>query len=145
MDRILISACLVGVECKYCGGSNAIPADKLARLMEKYQLVPVCPEAMGGLPTPRHPSERIGDRVVSDIGTDVTAEYERGAQFALQLANIYGCKRAILKENSPSCGSGTIYDGTFSHTVVPGDGVTAQLLKQNGMTVYNERELDKLI
>lgn len=138
MEAILISACLCGVECKYCGGSNRLPSPVLDALMEKYRLVPVCPEAMGGLPTPRHPSERIGDKVMSDVGTDVTAEYRRGAEFALQLANIFGCRRAILKEASPSCGCGVIYDGSFSGTLVPGDGVTAELLKKNGLTIIGE-------
>lgn len=145
MDNLLISACLTGTECKYSGGSNFIGEEKLAALKVKYDLVPVCPETAGGLPTPRHPSERVGDRVVSDIGTDVTAEYTRGAKIAAELAEKHGCKAALLKEKSPSCGSGEIYDGTFSHTVIPGDGVTAELLKSLGIAVFGESEIEKLL
>lgn len=145
MENLLISACLIGTECKYSGGSNFVGEEKLAALKAKYNLIPVCPETAGGLPTPRHPSERKGDRVMSDIGVDVTAEYMRGAEFALELAKEHGCRIALLKEKSPSCGSGEIYDGTFSHTVIAGDGVTAELLKAHGITVYGESKIEELI
>ena len=110
-EAILISACLLGVRCRYDGGSK--PQEPILRLMEKYTLIPVCPEQLGGLPTPRLPSERIGAQVVMKDGTDVTAAYRRGAEEALRLARLFGCRRAVLKERSPSCGSGTIYDGSF--------------------------------
>lgn len=139
--KALVSACLVGVECKYSGGSNILPEDKLKKLMDKYELIPVCPEAYGGLTTPRNPSERRGDRVVSCEGADVTEQFERGAQAALQLAKLFGARTAILKENSPSCGSGTIYDGTFTGTLTQGDGVAAELLKAHGIAVIGESEI----
>ena len=135
-ESILISACLLGVRCRYDGGSK--PQEPILRLMEKYTLIPVCPEQLGGLPTPRLPSERIGAQVVMKDGTDVTAAYRRGAEEALRLARLFGCRRAVLKERSPSCGSGTIYDGTFRHRRISGDGLTAALLKANGVQVYNE-------
>ena len=127
-EKALISACLLGAECKYSGGSNALPEDTLAALKEKYELIPVCPECCGGLTTPRAPSERRGDKVVSKTGADVTEQFQKGAQTALHLAEMFGARLAIFKENSPSCGSGTIYDGTFTGTLTQGDGVTAELL-----------------
>ena len=135
METLLISACLMGANCKYNGGSNALPEQTLAALRRHYRLIPVCPEAAGGLPTPREPSERRGGRVVSRSGRDVTAEYRKGARTALALAERYGARKALLKSNSPSCGSGAIYDGTFSGTLTPGDGVTAELLKARGIEV----------
>lgn len=139
--KAIISACLLGVNCKYDGGSNCLPEEKLKKLREEYELIPVCPEAYGGLTTPRAPSERKGGKVISKLGTDVTAEYERGAQAALYLAQLFGADIAILKENSPSCGSGTIYDGSFSGVLTEGDGVTAQLLKKHGITVIGESKI----
>lgn len=140
-DKALISACLLGAECKYSGGSNALPEDTLAALKEKYELIPVCPECCGGLTTPRAPSERRGDKVVSKTGADVTEQFQKGAQTALHLAEMFGARLAIFKENSPSCGSGTIYDGTFTGTLTQGDGVTAELLKKHGITVVGENAL----
>lgn len=145
MENILISACLMGAECKYSGGSNVLPEEALAALRERFHLIPVCPEFAGGLPTPREPSERKGDRVVSRVGTDVSSEFKMGAQVALRLCEKFGCKKALLKANSPSCGSGAIYDGTFSNVIVPGDGVTAQLLKEKGINTYSELETEKLL
>lgn len=139
--RALISACLLDVDCKYDGGNNRLPEEKLARLKTEYELIPVCPEAYGGLTTPRTPSERLNGGVVSKTGRDVTAEFQRGAEAALRLAQLFDIKTAILKENSPSCGCGTIYDGTFSGTLVPGDGVTAELLKAHGITVIGESKI----
>ena len=145
MEKILISACLLGFECKYCGGSNKLPEQQLAALGERFRLIPVCPETAGGLPTPRDPSERLGDRVVSNQGRDVTAQYQKGAETALWLARRYDCKAALLKEKSPSCGSGQIYDGSFTGTLVPGDGVAAQLLKEEGLIVFGESDTELLI
>ena len=145
MEKVLISACLLGFECKYCGGSNKLPEQQLAALGECFRLIPVCPETAGGLPTPRDPSERLGDRVVSNQGRDVTAQYQKGAETALWLARRYDCKAALLKEKSPSCGSGQIYDGSFTGTLVPGDGVAAQLLKEEGLIVFGESDTDLLI
>lgn len=136
--KALISACLMGVNCKYSGGNNLLPVEKLQKLLDEYELIPVCPESYGGLPTPRKPSERVGDRVLSEDGRDVTEEYEKGAEAALLIARMLGADTAFLKENSPSCGCGKIYDGTFSGTLTDGDGVTAEKLKQNGISIYGE-------
>ena len=141
--RILISECLLGVSCRYDGGKKAIP--ELAELMELAELIPVCPEILGGLPTPRAPSERRDGRVVSEDGRDVTAAFQRGAEEALKLAEMFGAKLAILKERSPSCGSGMIYDGSFSGGRIPGDGVTAELLKENGMKICGESRVREWI
>lgn len=143
--RILISACLLGVSCRYDGASKPIDSAKIEKLMEQFELIPVCPESLGGLQCPRDPSERIGDRVISCNGIDVTAQYERGARETLYLAKLFDCKTALLKERSPSCGRDTIYDGTFAGTLRNGDGVTAELLQKNGIVVYGESEIDKLL
>ena len=133
---ILVSACLLGTPCRYDGSGKADA--RLLKLGAKRQLIPVCPELLGGLPTPRPPAERVGARIFDKSGADVTAAYLRGAQETLRLARLLGCKTAILKARSPSCGAGQIYDGTFSGTLVPGHGVTAALLAQNGVTVFTE-------
>ena len=142
MKPILVSACLLGAACKYSGGDNLCP--KVAALVEKYHLVPVCPEQLGGLPTPRTPAERQGDRVITRDGSDVTDAYLRGAQEALKLATRFGCDTAILKARSPSCGAHGIYDGTFTGTVVPGSGITAALLEASGIRIITEAELERL-
>lgn len=144
-EKLLISACLLGFCCKYDGGTNTLPADTIAALREQYELIPVCPETAGGLPIPRAPSERRGGRVLSREGNDVTDEYEKGALLALALAERFGCRRALLKERSPSCGAGEIYDGTFSHSRIPGDGVAAEALRKAGLTLYGESRAEKLI
>ena len=138
--NILVSACLLGIACKYSGGDNACPALLQALRQSGHTLIPVCPEVLGGLPTPRTPSERRGACVVRKDGRDVTAEYHRGAECALETARREGVLAAVLKERSPSCGSGEIYDGTFTGALTAGDGVTAELLKANGITVYGESE-----
>ena len=134
--KILVSACLLGVRCRYDGKSKPHPA--VERLMEQHTLIPVCGEILGGLPTPRVSAERQGERVVTADGRDVTAAYRRGAEEVLRLAERYGCKAAILKERSPSCGSGRIYDGTFTGTLTDGWGVTAELLRDHGICVIGE-------
>ena len=141
--RLLISACLLGCRCRYDGASKTQPW--VAALAERYELVPVCPEQLGGLPTPRLPSERQGDRVVTRAGGDVTAQYRRGAEEALRLADLLGCEAALLKERSPSCGNGTVYDGTFTGTLTAGDGVTAALLRAHGIPVYGESRIEELL
>ena len=144
-EPMLISACFLGIDCKYSGGNNALGDKVIAGLKEKYQLVPVCPESYGGLPSPRLPSERVGERVLAKDGADVTEQYKKGAAAALRLAKLFGCKIALMKERSPSCGHDSIYDGSFTGRVVPGDGVAAELLKQNGVTVYGESDVMRLI
>lgn len=145
MENLLISACLWGADCKYSGGSNRLPDALLRRLREKYRLVPVCPETAGGLPIPRQPSERLGDKVVSKLGADVTGEFNKGGETALELSRRFGCKKALLKENSPSCGSGRIYDGSFTGTLTEGDGVAAEMLKAEGVTIYGESTAETLL
>ncbi len=145
MENLLISACLAGFECKYCGGSNVLPEDVLTKLRGKYRLIPVCPETAGGLPTPREPSEIIGERVMSRVGDDVTAQYRKGAEVARWLCDKYGCKIALMKEQSPSCGSGIIYDGSFSGKLVPGYGVAAAALKEDGIKVIGEKSVNEIL
>lgn len=140
-ERILVSACLLGVPCRYDGKS--VPCEGVICLKERAQLVPVCPEQLGGLATPRTPAERRGEVVVTRDGRDVTAQYRRGAQEALRLARLFGCTKAILKSKSPSCGCGLIYDGSFSGRLVPGEGVTAQLLRENGVEVRTETDVNR--
>ncbi len=132
-EKILISACLVGLNCKYDGGNNETP--KLMELMKEYDFIPVCPEQLGGLKTPRPGAERKEDKVITKDGTDVTKEYQKGAEEVLRLAKKLGVKKAILKSRSPSCGCGEIEDGTFTHHMTEGDGVTAELLKKNGIEI----------
>ena len=141
--RILISACLLGCRCRYDGASKSHPL--IPALAARHALVPVCPEQLGGLPTPRPPAERRGDRVVTAAGADVTEQYRRGAEEAWRLCAALGCTAAVLKERSPSCGCGAVYDGTFSATLTAGDGVTAALLRERGVAVYGESQLEALV
>lgn len=145
--RILVSACLLGVNCRY-DGKNGRQAE-VAELLKEYELIPVCPEQMGGMGTPREPSECRQDsgrtRVVNRKGQDVTEYFEKGGEEARKIAKLYGCRYAILKERSPSCGSGMIYDGTFSGAKIAGDGVTARLLKEYGIKVVGESGISSLI
>lgn len=140
--KILISACLLGTCCRYDGASKAHPL--VAELVKRHTLVPVCPEQLGGLPTPRPPAERQGDRVATQAG-DVTAQYRRGAEEALRLYQLLDCEAAVLKERSPSCGKGLVYDGTFTGTLIEGDGVTAELLAGQGIPVYGESRIEELL
>ena len=141
--NLLISACLMGIKCRYDGKQKKIP--ELDRLMESYVLIPVCPEVLGGLPTPRVPSERRGEAVVTRDGRDVTENYRQGARESLRICQMTHTDCALLKERSPSCGFGSIYDGTFTGTLCPGDGVCAALLKQHGVRVYGESQVTGLL
>lgn len=143
--NILVSACLLGVPCRYDGTGKLEPA--LEKLRDQgHTLIPVCPEVLGGLPTPRAPAELQSDgRVVNREGVDVSQAYRAGAEAALKLALERGCTLAVLKERSPSCGCGQVYDGTFSHTLTAGSGVAAALLCAHGITVYGESQLAKLL
>ena len=136
MENILVSACLLGVSCRYDGKSK--PNENVIALKDRYNIIPVCPEIMGGLPTPRNASEIQGCQVVMDDGTNVTKEYRKGAEEVLKLCRLFGCKRAVLKEKSPSCGCGKVYDGTFSGKLIDGNGITAKLLMENGIEVFGE-------
>ena len=122
-----------------------MPCQPLLDALPRLRLVPVCPEQLGGLPTPRPPAERRGDRVVTAAGADVTEQYRRGAEEAWRLCAALGCTAAVLKERSPSCGCGAVYDGTFSATLTAGDGVTAALLRERGVAVYGESQLEALV
>lgn len=142
MKNILVSACLLGVACRYDGKSK--PDSGVIALKENYSLIPVCPEILGGLPTPRIPCEISDGRVINRAGEDKTAEYLRGAEETLRLARLFDCDTAVLKKKSPSCGSGEIYDGSFTGKTSEGDGVCAGLLKQNGIKILNEEEIKEL-
>ena len=139
--RILVSACLLGVYCRYNGERKQM--DGIERLMERAELIPVCPEILGGLPTPRPAAERVGNRVMNREGADVTEAYRRGAEETLRLAELFGAKMALLKERSPSCGMGKIHDGSFLGRIVDGSGVTAELLASYGVTVLGESEVKR--
>jgi uncharacterized protein YbbK (DUF523 family) len=136
---LLVSACLLGVACNHEAGHSRRP--KVEALAATHRLIPVCPEVCGGLSTPRPAAERCGDRVVSVEGADVTAEYERGAQAAVDLAHATGARRAVLKARSPSCGSAEIYDGSFSRTLRSGEGVAATALRAAGIEVVSEDDI----
>lgn len=142
-NNILVSSCLLGKNCKYNGGNNN--CEDIKKLSSKYNLIEICPEVMGGLSTPRYPSEIINDKVINKIGEDVTEKFILGAKLSLDLAKQYNVKYAILKENSPSCGYGCIYDGTFSGNKIKGNGITADLLYKNGVVILNEKNFYELL
>ena len=141
--KVIISACLLGVRCRYDGGDSR--NETAIQHKKTHQLIPVCPEESGGLPTPRPPAEIVGGdgndvldgkaKVLTADGVDVTEAYLQGARHALAVAQTHGATQVILKARSPSCGCGNIYDGTFSGTLTSGDGVTTALLKRHGITV----------
>lgn len=145
MEKLLISSCLLGNNTKYNGGNNYNAMVEL--LKSKYELYVICPEVMGGLSTPRNPSEIKfnTDLVFSNKKVDVTYEFHSGANQALQIALDNNIKLALLKEGSPSCGVSKIYDGTFSGIKIDGMGITTRLLKKNGIKCYSENEIGKLL
>ncbi|MBO7354786.1 MAG: DUF523 domain-containing protein [Lachnospiraceae bacterium] len=143
MKNLIISACLIGCRTRYNGETSEIP--ELEELKKKYCLIPVCPEQLGGLATPRDPAEIRDGRVVSAKGRDVTAEFEKGAEEVLRLARLFDCDTAVLKERSPSCGYGRVYDGTFSGTLTDGSGLTAALLSGNGIRILGESRVGELL
>jgi uncharacterized protein YbbK (DUF523 family) len=138
-EIILCSACLLGVNCRY-DGKNKLNK-KIIKLAKKKILIPVCPEQLGGLPTPREPAEQKGKKIITKSGKDVTKYFKRGAKEVLKIAKLFKIKKAILKQKSPSCGCGKIYDGTFSGKIIKGDGVLTLLLKKNGIEVMSEENL----
>lgn len=140
--KILVSACLLGENCKYSGGNNK--CDEIIELGKNHKLIPICPECFGGLPIPRVPSEIKDGRVYSKTGEDLTEEFNDGAEKALYVAEESGCQLAILKERSPSCGFGEIYDGSFSGKTIRGNGITAQLLYDHGIVILGETEVEKI-
>lgn len=139
--NILVSACLLGENCNYKGENKK--NEKVLSLQEHFNLIPICPECFGGMTTPRIPSEILKDKVINKIGENVTEFFINGAQKALKIAKENNCKFAILKSNSPSCGSGNVYDGTFTGTLINGDGITSKLLKENGIIIFNENQVEE--
>ena len=140
--RILISACLLGARCRYDGVSKLQPW--ISDLAERHILVPVCPEQLGGLPTPRPPAEILDGKVINAESADVTQQYEKGAREILKLARLFNCEAAILKERSPACGFGKVHNGLFDGGLVEGNGVLAGLLSREGLTIIGETQTDRL-
>ena len=141
--NIAISACLLGQKCRYDGASKTY--EKIGELKEKYNLIQICPEVLGGLSTPRVPSEIVGDRVINKEGLDNTIYFNNGAKKALDICLRNNCKIAILKESSPSCGVNLIYDGSFSGKKIKGMGITSRQLRAFGIKIYTEDDIDKLL
>lgn len=141
--KLLVSACLLGENCKYNGGNNY--NDNAVLLGEKFEIIPVCPEVFGGLETPRDPCEILNGKVISKSGRDCTAEYIDGAEKTLYVAGESNAVYALLKEKSPSCGKNYVYDGSFSKRLVCGNGITADLFMKNGILVFGESEINKLL
>lgn len=141
--RILVSACLLGENCKYNGGNNK--NEEVIALGDSFELVPICPECFGGLPIPRVPSEIRNGRVYSKDGNDVTEQFLDGAEKALYVAMESNCSVAVLKERSPSCGFGVIYDGSFTSALCKGNGITADLLNKNGIQIFGESQAKKVL
>ncbi len=135
----IVSACLAGVNCRYDGKSNTI--DYVVDLVKSQDAIPVCPEQMGGLTTPREQAEIVDGRVCTITGKDVTDLFERGAYEGLNIATLAGCREAILKSRSPSCGYGKIYNGTYSGEMTEGNGLFAKLLSENGIDIITEEDL----
>lgn len=147
---ILVSACLLGIDCKYNGSNN--DNIKVKEYLKNKEFIIVCPEQLGGLTTPRDPSEIVkfdnseimdkAYKVISNKNIDVTKNFIKGANETLKIAQIYNCKEAILKDGSPSCGSNFIYDGSFTGNKIKGEGLTAKLLRDNNIKVISENELE---
>jgi len=135
----IVSACLAGIKCRWDG--EARPCQKVIKLVIQGKAIPVCPEQLGGLATPRTPAEQKDNKVFTKTGEDVTAKFEKGAKEALKIALLANCDEAILKAKSPSCGSNKVYDGTFSGKLIDGDGVFARVLKKNNIKVYSENDI----
>ncbi|AOZ51525.1 DUF523 domain-containing protein [Chromobacterium vaccinii] len=152
---LLVSACLLGQPVRYDGQSKPLSSPRWTTLRQRFDLIPVCPECLGGLPTPRPAAEIVGGnggdalagvaRIQSADGDDVSAAFIAGAERTLNAALQHGCAQALLKANSPSCGNRRIYDGSFSATLRDGQGVAASLLERNGIAVWNETEIDSLL
>lgn len=136
MKLAIISGCLIGLNTKY-DGTNNLREEIVNRLKEQYILLPICPEQIGGLPTPRNPCEIRGAKVFDIEGNDLSDIFYKGAYETLKVAKIFDIKIAFLKSRSPSCGYGKIYDGTFSNRLIDGNGVTAKVLAENGLTIIS--------
>lgn len=134
----IVSACLCGEKVRYDGKANTI--EKVKLLIDEGKAIMICPEVDGGMTVPRHPCEIQNNKVINRLGEDKTSYFEKGAEKALRLCKKYNIKKAVLKEKSPSCGSNCIYDGTFTGTLIPGQGITAKLLRENGIKVISDEE-----
>jgi uncharacterized protein YbbK (DUF523 family) len=146
--KLLVSSCLLGELVKYNGSHNGFEQEVIDRLEEKYEIYSFCPEVEGGLPTPRTPCEIISQKpikVINKEGSDKTKEFILGANKTLELCQKENIKLALLKENSPSCSNTHVNDGTFSRSRIEGLGVAAKLLIENGIQVFNEKQIKKLI
>lgn len=141
VEKVLVSSCLLGQAVRYDGGHNLMESELVQTWLEQGRIVAICPECAGGLPTPRPPAERVGQRILTAQGEDVTHAFSLGADLALKLAQQEGVKVAILKARSPSCGNKQIYDGQFAKQLIAGQGLTAKKLSAAGITVFNECEL----
>ncbi|TKG90377.1 DUF523 domain-containing protein [Puteibacter caeruleilacunae] len=146
MPQIIVSACLAGIKCRYDGNANLI--EEIRELVESGKAIPLCPEVMGGLPTPRKSCEIIKEdnelKIVNTEGEDCTKVFQEGAQKTAAIAKIVGAEYAILKQRSPSCGYGKIYDGTFSGKIIPGKGFTATLLEEQGVKIFTEENFEEI-
>lgn len=140
--KILVSACLLGERCKYNGGDNR--CERVLALSEKHELIPVCPECLGGLPTPRTPAEIVDGIVTARDGTVVDRQFREGAEAALKIARDHGTCLAVLQSRSPSCGSKQVYDGSFSGRLMPGKGVFAQRLAEEGIPAIDAEDLETI-
>ncbi|MDR0978805.1 MAG: DUF523 domain-containing protein [Lachnospiraceae bacterium] len=136
---IIVSACLAGINCNYEGGNKG--NSKIVEMVNKGQAIPVCPEQLGGLITPRCPAEIKNGRLITKNNVDVTAEFQKGAEEVLNICKKYNCKKAILKSKSPSCGCGAIFNGEFTGTLIKGDGITTRLLKENHIEVISSDDI----
>jgi len=141
-EKIIVSACLLGNKVRYDGNDSY--KEEIAALKEKYDLIPVCPEVLGGLMIPRDPAEINGNLVLTKTGKDVTMNFKAGAETVLEMCKTSSVSKAIMKSKSPSCGKGMIYDGSFSKILTPGNGVTVELLMNNNIIVYTENEIGGL-
>ena len=139
MEVILVSACLLGHNCKYNGKNNK--NEKVLDYIKNKHVIPICPEVFGGLTIPRLPSEIKDNKVINKTGKDVSDNFIRGANKTLEIAKKLNVKKALLKQNSPSCGCGRIYDGSFTNTIINGDGITTRILKENNIEVITEEDL----
>ncbi len=135
----IVSACLAGINCRYDG--NTKPNEKVIELVKQGKAIPVCPEQLAGLTTPRTPAEEKDGKIITKDGKDLTKEFQKGAQEALKIAKLSNCKEAILKSKSPTCGCGKVYDGSFSGNLIDRDGVFTRLLKENNIKVITEEDL----
>lgn len=143
MHKYIVSACLAGIFSRYNGDCKENEA--IMVLCRKGLVIPACPEQLGGLPTPRDPGEMTDGRVFTPDGVELTAEYARGAEEALRMAKLCGVTRAVLQPRSPSCGRDQIYDGTFTSTLIPGNGLFAELCLKAGIEVLTPDELAERI